>query len=162
MLISAQRETIQEVPQWIYQNQLSRRNLTDEKRTYLIGKQYEHRKNRVGENQYTIKRLPQNEEASCVIPTDDKRTYLIGKQYEEHPKRKPTAVQVAEENNVSKATVERAEQYAKSVDNIAKTLGNETKEKILSGELKTAQNAIGRDNFTNRYEHLNHVVKTSP
>ena len=38
----------------------------------------------------------------------------------------PTAEQIATENNVSRETVKRAEQYAKAVDNIAKTLGNET------------------------------------
>lgn len=46
-----------DVIEWIYLNQLSRRNLTDEKRTYLIGKQYAHRKNRyggTGANQYNV------------------------------------------------------------------------------------------------------------
>jgi hypothetical protein len=111
-----------DVIEWIYQNQLSRRNLTDEKRTYLIGKQYEHRKNRIGDNQYTIDRGAQNE------PT----TTQTGKTYDT----------IAKENNVSRETVKRAEQYAKSVDNIAKTLGNETKEKILSGELETNKRDI--------------------
>lgn len=123
---------------------MSRRNLTDEKRTYLIGKQYEHRKNRVGgvgSNQY---KKVEGAQSEPLAP--NAKTYDI----------------IARENNVSRETVKRAEQYAKSVDNIAKTLGNETKEKILSGELKTAQNATECDNFTKRYKHLNHVAKTSP
>lgn len=33
---------------WIYKNQLSRRNLTDEQKTYLIGRQYEAQKMTVG------------------------------------------------------------------------------------------------------------------
>ena len=90
----------------------------------MIGKQYEHRKKRIGApegNRNAGKQSPQNED-------------IVLKQ--------KTAQIVANENNVSKATVERAEQYAKSVDNIAKTLGNETKEKILSGELKTNKQDI--------------------
>jgi N6-adenosine-specific RNA methylase IME4 len=112
-----------DVIEWIYQNQLSRRNLTDEKRTYLIGKQYEHRKNRVGApvgNRNAEKQIPQNEEIDSIT----------------------TAEKIAIENNISKATVERAEQYAKAVDNVAKNLGNETKDKILSGELKTSKKDI--------------------
>lgn len=80
MLISAQRETIQEVPQWIYQNQLSRRNLTDEQRGYLIGKQYEHRKKRAGEhtgNQYTKMEIGQN----VPIPTDEKSREVLTASY---------------------------------------------------------------------------------
>ena len=113
-----------DVIEWIYQNQLSRRNLTDEKRTYLIGKQYEHRKNRVGgvgSNQY---KKVEGAQSEPLAP--NAKTYDI----------------IARENNVSRETVKRAEQYAKSVDNIAKTLGNETKEKILSGELKTNKQDI--------------------
>lgn len=40
-----------------------------------------------------------------------------------------TVDKIAIENNVSKATVERAEQYSKAVDNIAENLGNETKDR---------------------------------
>lgn len=103
---------------------MSRRNLTDEKRTYLIGKQYEHRKNRVGgvgSNQY---KKVEGAQSEPLAP--NAKTYDI----------------IARENNVSRETVKRAEQYAKSVDNIAKTLGNETKEKILSGEIKTNKQDI--------------------
>ena len=44
---------------------------------------------------------------------------------------------IAKECNVSPSTVKRAEQYAESIDRIAETQGEEVKEKILSGELKT-------------------------
>lgn len=82
------------------------------------GKQYEHRKKRVGApegNRNAEKQIGK----FCPIVT------------------KPTHEVIAQENKVSPRTVKYAEQYAKSVDNIAKTLGNETKEKILSGDLKT-------------------------
>ena len=110
-----------DVIEWIYQNQLSRRNLTDEKRTYLIGKAYSHRKNRHGGdrgNQYTDLPSPQNEDL---------------------PK---TAEIIAEEHGVSRATVERAETYAKAVDSIAENLGEEVKQKILAGEIKANKQDI--------------------
>ena len=44
---------------WIYSNQLSRRNLTDTMRTVLIGRQYTHRKKSVGKPNGTI--LDQND-----------------------------------------------------------------------------------------------------
>ena len=95
-----------DVIEWIYQNQLSRRNLTDEKRTYLIGKQYEHRKRRVGAPEGNRNAEKQIGKICPIVP-------------------KPTHEVIAQENNVSPRTVKYAEQYAKSVDNIAKTLGNE-------------------------------------
>ncbi|MGB3908243.1 MAG: hypothetical protein WBL02_07415, partial [Methanomethylovorans sp.] len=58
--------------------------------------------------QYTIKRVAQNEPATYTMPT---------------------AEQIATENNVSRETVKRAEQYAKAVDNVAENLGNETKDR---------------------------------
>jgi len=107
-------ESRDDVIEWIYQNQLARRNLTDEKRTYLIGKQYEHRKNRHGGDR-------KSEEAKSKSQNDLLiSTYSI----------------IAQENNVSPKTVQRAEQYAKSLDSIAQNQGEEIKEKILSGELK--------------------------
>ncbi len=42
--------------EWMYRKQLGRRNLTEEQRTYMIGKMYEARKNTqggTGANQYT-------------------------------------------------------------------------------------------------------------
>jgi len=52
------------LPETAWAGHLSGRNLTDEKRTYLIGKAYSHRKNRKGGNygnQYTKEAIPQNE-----------------------------------------------------------------------------------------------------
>lgn len=112
-----------DVIEWIYQNQLSRRNLTDEKRTYLIGKQSEHRKKKVGAPEGN-----QNAEKQC--------------RQNVHIDLKRTIEKIAQENNVSSKYVQRAEQYSKSVDNIAENLGNETKEKILSGGIKANKKDI--------------------
>ncbi len=43
--------------EWMYKNQLGRRNLTDEQRTMLIGKMYEARKNAQGGDRRTERGL---------------------------------------------------------------------------------------------------------
>ena len=122
---SQRLKTREDVIDWIYSNQLSRRNLTDEKRTYLIGKQYAARKKREGEhtgNQYTKKmELRQND----VVPTP-----------------LPTSKKIAEEQHVSDRTVERAAEYAKAIDTLTVNVGKETTDKILSGELKSPKKDI--------------------
>ena len=87
---------------WMYKNQLGRRNLTDEQRTYMRGKLYEARKNTVGGqlgNDNATKRSAQNEHIDI---------------------RKRTAEQIAEELGIGKDTVKRAEHYAKGIDEIRK------------------------------------------
>jgi len=100
-----------EAKDWIIRNQLGRRNLTPEQRSYLIGKQYQERKRAqggTGANQYTREQTPQSE---------------------------GTAQKIAAENKVSRATVERAAQFALAVDTIARNVGEEVREKILSREV---------------------------
>ena len=103
-----------EAKDWIIRNQLGRRNLTPEQRSYLIGKQYQERKRAqggTGANQYTREQTPQSE---------------------------GTAQKIAAENKVSRATVERAAQFALAVDTIARNVGEEVREKILSREVPLA------------------------
>ena len=100
-----------EAKDWIIRNQLGRRNLTPEQRSYLFGKQYQERKRAqggTGANQYTREQTPQSE---------------------------GTAQKIAAENKVSRATVERAAQFALAVDTIARNVGEEVREKILSREV---------------------------
>jgi DNA modification methylase len=120
---SQRLKTREDVIDWIYTNQLSRRNLTDEKRTYLIGKQYAARKKREGANPkyLNIPQLPQNEVVQQTINTSKK---------------------IAEEQNVSRATVERAAEYSKAIDTLTENIGKEKTDKILSGELKVPKKDI--------------------
>lgn len=92
---------------WMIDNQLGRRNISQEQRTYLLGKRYKGEKKQVGENQYTI-RVGQN------VPS------------------MPTAEKIATQNNVSEKTVKRAEKFADGIDKIA-IVNPELKETILSG-----------------------------
>ena len=74
--------------EWVIRNQLGRRNLTDERRAYYIGKEYLNRKNPHGGS------------------TTDVQKLHIG----------PTAVEVAEENGVSPRTVMNNAAFAQAVD----------------------------------------------
>ena len=102
---------------WMYKNQLGRRNLTDEQRTYLLGKLYEARKKTVGKhtgNQYTKMERRQND----AIPTGRVRE------------------QIMQEQHVGQKTVERAETFAKGIDDIRQT------DSALADEILTAKKKV--------------------
>ena len=82
---------------WMYKEQLGRRNLTEQQRSYMIGKMYEARKKSEGgqgANQYRNMQLGQNG------PVAKKRT----------------SESIAEELGIGENTVRRAEKFAKGVD----------------------------------------------
>lgn len=104
---------------WICKNQLGRRNLSPEQKSYLIGKQYEAEKqvsfNRG--NQYTLaKKSGTSQNGKC----------------QNHGWK---CDQIAAENGISKNTVIRAEQFAKGVDT-AEEISPGSRQKILSGTVK--------------------------
>lgn len=104
---------------WICKNQLGRRNLTPEQKSYLIGKQYEAEKhadfNRG--NQYTS-----SKKSGC---------YQNGNSQ----KLNRTCERIASENGIARNTVIRAEQFAKGVDAAEEAVPG-TRQKVLSGEVK--------------------------
>ena len=107
---------------WICANQLGRRNLSEETRKYLIGKQYDSEKfvskikNPSGFNQYSS---PESTTAFKKTCTDNSRHR--------------TADRIADDNCISAGTVEKYAIYSRAVDVIVDTepsLGS----KILSGQ----------------------------
>ena len=93
-----------EVKEWMINNQLGRRNLTNEQKSYLIGKRYENEKQKQGtRNDLT---LGQN------VP-------MLS-----------TAKKIAEEVGVSDKQVKRNEQFAQGVDKMS----NELKQQVLQGK----------------------------
>jgi phage N-6-adenine-methyltransferase len=93
---------------WMYSNQLARRNLTDTMKMVLIGKQYAHRKKAQGGyhgNQYVAK--GQNDPLAN------------------------TAEKIAQEQGVSEKTVKRAEKLAEAIETIGDLIGQEAKQEIL-------------------------------
>lgn len=106
---------------WMYQKQLGRRNLSDEQKTYLIGKLYESRKKSAGgngSNQY-VKRDEQNAQNGQVAKTDKEKHGVSG--------------EIALELNIGRNTVRRAEHFAKGVDAL-NDVSPEAAEKVLGGK----------------------------
>ena len=114
---------------WICANQLGRRNITEETRKFLIGMQYENEKvvtrirNKIGRNQHSMEAEPVNDEAEDVAC------------------RHRTAQRIAEENNVSAATVQKYAIFTRALEEIGK---KEPKlvPKILSGQYKIAHKHV--------------------
>ena len=113
---------------WICSNQLGRRNISEETRKFLIGKQYEAEKvasrirNPHGWNQY-----------SDVKPDVD-----CGKN--RHAKHH-TAVRIAEEHNIARGTVEKYAIYSRAMDTLAEK-EPDIVPKILSGQYKIAHKNV--------------------
>lgn len=104
--------------EWMYKNQLGRRNLTDEQRTYTIGKMYEARKNTQG---------------------GDRRSEEFSSAQSEHLKR--ASEQIATEIGVGKETVKRSEKFAKGVDAL-REVSPEAADKVLSGKANVTKKDV--------------------
>ena len=119
---------------WICKNQLGRRNLSHEQKSYLLGKQYEAEKKAAKifrGNQYTLAKKSGGDHG------------------DNHHSGKKTCDRIAEENGVSRASVLRASHYTRGID-IADNLSPGIKQKVFSGEVK----------FTN--EEMSKLVQSSP
>ena len=107
---------------WMCRNQLGRRNLTDEQRTYLIGKQYEAQKMTVG--------APAgNENAKKQL--DQKEPIVF----------RSTAEKVAADVGVAEPTVKRSAWFAKGLDDAEKSSPG-IKDAVLSGTVKVPKSVI--------------------
>ena len=109
-------ESREAVIAWICAHQLGRRNISEETRKYLIGRQYEAEKkqiaarNKSGHNQYTPSELLT-------------------------PQKHTTAERIASENNICYGTVQKYAAYSRWMDTIAKKEPALAK-KILSGQYR--------------------------
>jgi len=118
---------------WICANQLGRRNITDETRKFLIGRQYESEKivnsmcNSQGHNQYT-------EPDDLVEYPPETPSYSARARHR-------TAARIAAENHVSPGTVQKYALFSKALE----TIGSKEPDlvsKILSGRYKISHNGI--------------------
>lgn len=112
---------------WICKNQLGRRNLTEEQKSYLRGKQYEAEKmaqGGTGANQYTAKQSGQNVQSASRREVKDGTAGRIGKQY-----------------GVNGRTIRRDADFAKGVD-LAEEEEPGTRNKILSGEVQVPKTVV--------------------
>lgn len=116
----------EEVVAWICSNQLGRRNISEETRRFLIGKQYEAEKlvskikNPRGLNQYSGGKA------------DSKASPYL---------RHHTAVRIAQENNISSGSVEKYAIYSRAIDVLSEK-EPEIVPKILSGQYKIAHKNV--------------------
>lgn len=113
---------------WMYQKQLGRRNLSDEQKTYLIGKLYESRKKTSGGqtgNDNATKRDAQNGQ---LVSTADKEKHGV-------------SGEIALELNIGRNTVRRAEHFSRGIDRAAE-IDPKFKEEILSGEVKATKSEV--------------------
>ena len=116
---------------WICKNQLGRRNISEETRRYLIGRQYESEKkvirinNPLGSNQY------KKNEPTLSAHVD----------YKESPTRHRTAQRIGDENHITHTTVQKYASYSSAVDEIAK------KEPALAAKILSGKYKISHENI---------------
>lgn len=101
---------------WMCSNQLGRRNLTDAQRAYLLGKQYEAQKMAAGGDRKSSR---QNDDLKGLKTKDI----------------------IAKEHHVGGSTVERAEHFAKGLDE-ADRVSPGIKQAVLTGEVKAPKQVI--------------------
>lgn len=121
---------------WICANQLGRRNITEETRRYLIGRQYEaekivgFRRNAGGNNQYSTF-------------TDDEKSGISnevsGKEHRESGRR--TAIRIGDKYHISSGAVQKYGKYSQALDTLGKKMP-ELVPKILSGNYKISHDNI--------------------
>ena len=113
--------------EWMYKNQLGRRNLTEKQKDYMIGKMYEARKNTSAfkGNQYT----GQSGDGQNVH-NQTRREQQDG-----------TAGQIGKEVGVDGRTVRRAGKFAQGVDAL-KAVSPEAAKKVLQGEANVTKAMI--------------------
>lgn len=103
--------------EWMYKNQLGRRNLTDEQRDYTIGKMYEARKNSQGGD-----RRSEEFSSGHNVHLKDRREIKSG-----------TSGEIGKELGIDGRTVRRDEHFAKGVDALRK-VSPEAADKVLTGK----------------------------
>ncbi|MBC7219066.1 MAG: hypothetical protein H5T49_02885 [Hadesarchaea archaeon] len=113
-IVEMQFASLEEALAWVDQNQLSRRNLTDEQRAVLIGRIYERQKAQGTRNdlQLVVKMTTSSGSAA-------------------------TAKAIAKSTGIGEKTVRRAAAFAKALDAV-KQISPKAAERILKGEVKDA------------------------
>ncbi|TEB13849.1 hypothetical protein Psfp_03389 [Pelotomaculum sp. FP] len=115
---------------WICVNQLGRRNIAEETRKYLIGKRYETEKILGAHNVASVNQYAKKELGAKSLPEDP--FGLTASR---------TRERLAEEYNVSHATMLNYGHYSRALDSLSAVVP-ELPPKILSGEVRISQDNI--------------------
>ena len=118
---------------WICANQLGRRNLTEESRKYLIGKQYESEKIVCRK-----KAVYQSHDESDDLPYE---TYNPSQEIRVVETKRKTAQRIGEDNHISHGTVEKYSIYSRAIEEIGRK-EPQMAAKILSGRYKVSHNGV--------------------
>ncbi|BDD13097.1 hypothetical protein FUAX_55290 (plasmid) [Fulvitalea axinellae] len=121
--------TAEEAKDWMIDNQLGRRNLTDPERKYLIGLYYRREKQRHGGDRKS------SGQTDHSVQTDSKSATQKTSGQTDHLK---TADEIARREGMGEKTVRRAAEYSKGIDILAQKRP-EIRDRILSGEIKLRQ-----------------------
>lgn len=119
---------------WICSNQLGRRNLTEESRKFLIGKQYQSEK-------IVSRRKAVYHESSEDNPDLPYETFNPNPASRVVDTQKRTAQRIAEENHISHGTVEKYSIYSRAIEEISKKEPHMAM-KILSGRYKISHDGV--------------------
>ena len=113
----------EEAHNWIITNQLGRRNLSTDQKSYLVGKRYKAEKKNKKEN---LKRgnTPAKSPKGQNVPSGN------------------TAETIGKEVGKTGKQVKRDAKYAEAVDTIAENVGQEAKQEILNGPKKLAKSKV--------------------
>ena len=122
----------EEAVAWICANQLGRRNLTEESRKYLIGKQYESEK--IVSRKKALNQTGNENPDSAELSPPSEHIQLT------QPKRR-TGARIAEENHISHGTVEKYSVYTRAIEEI-KRKEPRIAAKILSGKYKISHAGV--------------------
>lgn len=109
-----------EVINWIISNQLNRRSMTSEQRTYLIGKRYKEEK----KEECIPKRKDKEVPLITIRPADSKIEQMLAEKYK-----------------VSPTTVRKAEKFANAIDEVANNASIDPY-RILGREIKATRKDI--------------------
>lgn len=109
---------------WMCQNQLGKRNLTDEQKTYLIGKEYEAQKKAQGGTGANRYKKVQTDQSDLSVKKESE-----------------TARKIASEHNVSYGAVVRANGFAKGLD-AADKIAPGFKDSMLSGAIRAPKSHV--------------------
>ena len=113
---------------WMYRKQLGRRNLTDEQKTYMMGKMYEARKNSRG---------------GQIGNTNAKNEVdKMSESFKSLRERKDgTSGQIGKEFGVDGKTIRRAEHFANGIDALSR-VSPEAADKVLKGESRVTKSDV--------------------
>lgn len=121
-------DTEEQVQNWMIDNQLGKRNLTEIQKAYLRGKQYQQEKKIFGANQYKtgvdILTTPHTQSGVDILTTPQK-----------------THEKLAHQHKVSPKTIQRDEKYAEQIDTLVGE-DSQLKWQILNKEIDLPKNIL--------------------